>query len=71
MRFTGWPGLVGAASLLVNASFLGAYGHPPLTLELARLRPDAVVCDLNYVPLESELLRAARARGLRASPKEA
>ena len=25
-----------------------------------------MVCELNYVPLESELLRAARQRGLRA-----
>ena len=39
-------------------------GEGTLGLDLARLDPDCVVCDLVYVPLETELLAAARARGL-------
>jgi shikimate dehydrogenase len=41
-------------------------GQPPLTVELARLPAGAVVSDLVYVPLETALLTAAKARGLRA-----
>ena len=39
--------------------------QPPLELDLAPLRPDAIVYDIVYVPLETALLRTARARGLR------
>ena len=59
------PGLLGRADLLVNTTVLGMSGKPPLTLDLAPLRPDAVVSDIVYVPLETDLLRAARARGNR------
>ena len=52
------------ASLLVNASSLGMVGQPPLHLDLAAQPADAVVYDLVYVPLETELLARARARGL-------
>ena len=52
-----------AASLLVNCTSLGMTGQPPLQLDLSRLPPDAVVNDLVYSPLETELLAAARARG--------
>jgi shikimate dehydrogenase len=60
------PRLLAGARLLVNATVLGATGQEPLAIELSVLPATAVVCELNYVPLESELLRAARARGLRA-----
>lgn len=52
------------AALLVNASPLGMKGQPPLDLDLAPLRDDAIVYDIVYAPLETALLRAARARGL-------
>lgn len=55
------------ARLLVNATTLGMRGQPPLPLPLDRLPADAVVADLVYVPLETPLLAAARARGLRAA----
>jgi shikimate dehydrogenase len=58
--------LLADARLLVNATLLGAAGQEALPIELSALPESAVVCELNYVPLESELLRAARARGLRA-----
>jgi len=51
------------ASLVVNTTSLGMEGQPPLDLELAKLPPDAVVYDIVYVPLETPLLAAARARG--------
>jgi shikimate dehydrogenase len=40
-------------------------GQPPLAMDLAPLPPHAVVADIVYVPLETPLLAAARARGLR------
>ena len=53
--------------LLVNTTTLGMTGQPPLTIALDRLPADAVVADLVYVPLETALLAAARARGLRCA----
>jgi len=57
------PALLAKAGLLVNTTSLGMRGQPPLVIDLARLRGGAVVCDLVYAPLETELLRAARAAG--------
>ena len=54
--------LAGAA-LLVNSTTLGMAGQPPLDLDLDQLPRDAVVYDIVYVPLETPLLAAARARG--------
>jgi shikimate dehydrogenase len=53
------------ASLLVNATSLGMEGQPALDLPLDALPRDAVVNDIVYVPLETPLLAAARARGNR------
>ena len=39
-------------------------GQARLDIDLAPLPADAVVADLVYAPLETELLAAARARGL-------
>ena len=55
------------ASLLVNTTSLGMKGQPALALDLSPLSPRAVVADLVYVPLETPLLAAARARGLRTA----
>ena len=38
-------------------------GQPPLDIALDALPAEAVVCDIVYVPLETPLLAAARARG--------
>ncbi|MDD9990465.1 MAG: shikimate dehydrogenase [Rhodospirillales bacterium] len=48
--------------LLVNTTNLGQVGKPALDLTLDRLPPDAVVYDLVYAPLETDLLKAARER---------
>lgn len=66
IRLVDWserePALAGAA-LLVHATSLGMAGQPPLDLALDALPPAATVCDIVYVPLETPLLAAARARG--------
>ena len=49
--------------LLVNTTSLGMTGQPPLELDLDRLPTAAVVTDIVYAPLETDLLAAARARG--------
>jgi shikimate dehydrogenase len=66
--FPDLPGALSGANLLVNTTSLGMRGEPPLAIDLAPLAADAVVSDIVYVPLETELIRAARARGLRAVP---
>jgi shikimate dehydrogenase len=53
------------ATLLVNATSVGMHGQPPLEIDLARLPHTAAVCDIVYIPLETALLAAARARGNR------
>ena len=58
-------GLLSDADLLVNATSLGMVGQPPLEIDLGRLKPDAIVYDVVYVPLETDLLKAARERGHR------
>jgi len=57
--------LLREADLLVNTTSLGMKGQPPLEIDLAPLSPRAIVCDIVYVPLETELLRSARERGNR------
>jgi len=52
------------AALLVNTTSLGMRGQPPLEVDLAPLPAGAIVVDIVYVPLETALLAAARARGL-------
>ncbi len=59
------PSALKGASLLVNTTSLGMKGQPAVDLDLSPLPPEAVVNDIVYFPLETELLRAAHARGLR------
>jgi shikimate dehydrogenase len=51
------------ADLLVNTTSLGMIGQPALTIDIGTLPSHALVCDIVYVPLETPLLRAARAQG--------
>jgi len=60
------PGLLAEADILVNTTSLGMEGQPPLAIDLAPMPKAALVNDLVYVPLETPLLAAARARGLAA-----
>lgn len=60
------PAALAETGLLVNTTSLGMAGHPPLEIDLANLPARAAVADIVYVPLETPLLAAARARGLAA-----
>jgi shikimate dehydrogenase len=59
------PAKLASTTLLVNATSLGMTGGEPLAIDLAPLPSGAIVADIVYVPLETDLLRQARARGLR------
>ena len=52
------------AGLLVNTTTLGMKGAEALDIDLASLPAGATVYDIVYVPLQTPLLAAARARGL-------
>lgn len=53
------------AAALINASPLGQTGEPKLQLDLEPLPSDALVFDMVYSPLETDLLRSAKRRGLK------
>ena len=54
---------MGGAAMVVNTTSLGMAGQPALDLKLDRLPKSALVCDIIYIPRETPLLAAARARG--------
>jgi shikimate dehydrogenase len=56
-------GSLAACDLLVNTTSLGMTGQPPLAVDLDRLKPGAIVSDIVYVPLVTDLLRRAADRG--------
>lgn len=61
-----WPVTASAledAALLVNTTSLGMTGQPPLEVDLSPLPVGALVTDIVYSPLETDLLRSARRRG--------
>ncbi len=53
------------AVLLINTTTLGMTGQWPLQMDITPFVNDGVVIDLVYTPIETPLLTAARARGLR------
>jgi shikimate dehydrogenase len=57
--------VMASVDLLVNATSLGMAGKPELDISIDALPRSAVVYDIVYVPLETALLRRARARGHR------
>ena len=52
-----------SADLVVNTTSLGMSGQPDLDLSLDPLGKNALVTDIVYVPLETNLLKRARLRG--------
>jgi len=64
VHWSALPHLLARAALLINTTSLGMTGQPPLAVDLAPIRGDAVVVDLVYAPLKTALLAAAQARGL-------
>lgn len=57
--------IFGETSLLINATSLGMQGKPALNIDLSTLPKAAAVHDIVYAPLETDLLREAKARGNR------
>ncbi len=58
-----WDKIAGDAALIVNATSAGMAGNAPLDLALEALPKTAAVCDIVYNPLDTPLLKSARARG--------
>lgn len=58
-----WEEALSGGTLLVNTTSLGMSGQPLLEIDLDSLPASALVNDIVYVPLETPLLAAARARG--------
>lgn len=54
------------AALVINTTTLGMIGQPPLDIGLDALPLQATVYDIVYAPLETSLLVAARAKGVKA-----
>lgn len=59
------PQALAAADGLVNTTPVGMAKHPGTPAPVGLLRPELWVADIVYVPIETELLAAARARGCR------
>ena len=62
---TDLAGALAEADGVVNATPIGMDGHPGMPLPADLLRPDLWVAEVIYFPLETELLRRARALGAR------
>lgn len=60
------PGVLDRAELLVNTTSIGMDGNTGEIPDLKPLSPSAIVTDIVYVPLETPLLKTARARNLKA-----
>jgi shikimate dehydrogenase len=59
------PRTIAQANGLINATPIGMDAHPGMPLSAELLRPDLWVAEIIYFPLETELLRHARAIGAR------
>lgn len=61
------PQLLRDADVLVNTTSLGMESQPPLEVDIAGLPPASLVIDIVYAPLETELLKTAKAHGHRTA----
>jgi shikimate dehydrogenase len=57
--------IVEGAGLVINATPLGMTGCPPLDIDLGAMAPDAIVFDMVYSPVQTDLLQQAKDRGMR------
>ncbi|MCB2072767.1 MAG: shikimate dehydrogenase [Novosphingobium sp.] len=66
--FAADSGVIGGASLVINATQLGMVGQDPMPdfvlRELAAMQPGGLVFDMVYAPLETELLKTAGRLGI-------
>lgn len=58
-------GAMSGAGLIVNTTSLGMKGQPLLEVDLGAAAVDAVVYDIVYAPLETQLLKQAQSKGLK------
>ena len=59
------PKLLAQADVLINNTSMGMAGKDPMTIDIAPLKKSAIIYDVVYVPLETTLLKAAKAKGHR------
>lgn len=59
------PEIITDVNLIVNATSLGMTGQPPLEIDLSDAHQSALVNDIVYSPLQTDLLQSANAFGLR------
>jgi shikimate dehydrogenase len=59
------PDAIAAAAGVVNATPIGMSGFPGVPVPVEALSADLWVADVIYTPIETELIKAARARGAR------
>ncbi|WP_375689885.1 shikimate dehydrogenase [Pseudooceanicola sp. LIPI14-2-Ac024] len=59
---------IATAQGLVNCTPMGMAKHPGMPVSAADLRPELWVGDIVYLPLETELLRSAKALGCKVLP---
>ncbi|MBV9550410.1 MAG: shikimate dehydrogenase [Alphaproteobacteria bacterium] len=60
-----WKQAARESALAINSTSAGMGSTPPLDLDLSVLPQGAAVCDIVYHPLETQLLKDAKARGLK------
>ena len=65
MALTDWHKIAGDTALAINTTSAGMKDTPSLDLALDHLPKDAAVCDIVYNPLETDLLKKARALKLK------
>ena len=58
-----WNRRAGDVALVVNSTSAGMGSNPPLAIDLSVLPKSAMVCDIVYNPLETQLLKDAAAAG--------
>ena len=58
-----WPTRAENTALVVNTTSGGMHGQSHLNLDISKLPANAAVCDIVYRPLETQLLKDAKARG--------
>jgi len=65
MALTDWHKVAGDAALAINTTGAGVKDTPSLNITLEALPKTAVVCDIVYNPLQTGLLKRARALNLK------
>ncbi|NOX74584.1 MAG: shikimate dehydrogenase [Alphaproteobacteria bacterium] len=63
LDWTKISGELAGACTLINTTSLGMQGQQPLQIDLGRIKAGTLVTDIVYTPLQTDLLKAAAARG--------